>query len=144
MAAYADTSFLYALFLTDPNSAAAAAYVRKHRLALVFTSWQRCELRNAMRLAVFRGHTDAATTKAALAQVERDQESGNLQEAHLSWPDTLAAADKIGDKHTALLGIRTLDLLHIGAALSLGHKDFLTFDHRQRACAEAAGLRIGP
>ena len=144
MRVYADTSFLFALMLRDANSAAAGAYLRTHRQPLPFTDLQRFELRNALRLAVFRYNADPVAAKAALAQIERDLEAGDLVETPLSWTDALQEADRIGEKHTATLGVRTIDLLHVGAALSLGAKDFLTFDTRQLACAKAAGFRVGP
>lgn len=144
MRVYADTSFLFALLLRDANSAAAGACLRAHRQPLPFTPLQRCELRNALRLAVFRGNAEPAAAKAALAQIERDLEAGNLVEAPFSWADALAEADRVGEKHTATLGVRTMDLLHVGAALSLGARDFLTFDTRQFACAKAVGMRVGP
>jgi predicted nucleic acid-binding protein len=144
MRAYADTSFLFALVLHDGNSAAAGAYLHTHRQALPFTSLQRCELKNAVRLAVFRKQTDPGTAKAAWAQVDTDLAAGNLAYTPLAWPDALSEAESLSERHTAALGVRTLDLLHIGAALTLGLKTFLTFDQRQHACAKAAGLRVGP
>jgi predicted nucleic acid-binding protein len=36
--------------------------------------------------------------------------------------------------------VRTLDLLHVAAAVSLGAKNFITCDGRQLALANAAGL----
>lgn len=144
MPAYADSSFLFSLVFRDANSPTAGAYLRTHRQALPFTPWQRCELRNAIRLAVFRKHTDAATAQAALDQIAADLAVGDLIETPLAWPEVLDVADRLSARHTAALGTRTLDLLHVGAALSLGLKEFLTFDSRQRACAEAAGLRVGP
>ena len=144
MRAYADTSFLFALMLQDTNSAAAAAYLRTHRQPLLFGPLQRCELRNALRLAVFRGRAAPAAAKDALAQIERGLESGNLVDVPLAWTEALHEADRVGEKYTATLGVRTMDLLHVGAALSLGANEFLTFDARQYACAKAAGRRGGP
>jgi predicted nucleic acid-binding protein len=144
MRAYADTSFLFALMLHDKNSAAAGAYLRVHRQGLPFTSLQHCELKNAVRLAVFRRQIDAGTAKAALIQIDADLAAGNLVHTPLAWPDALDEAESFSEKHTVTLGIRTLDLLHIGTALTLGLKNFLTFDQRQHACAKAAGLRVGP
>ena len=57
------------------------------------------------------------------------------------WPDVLQVADELGEKHTAALGVRSLDLLHVAAAVTLGAKKFLTCDARQLALARAAGLR---
>jgi predicted nucleic acid-binding protein len=42
------------------------------------------------------------------------------------------------------IGCRTLDLLHVAVALSLGVKTFVTFDERQRAVAKLEGLTVKP
>ena len=39
-----------------------------------------------------------------------------------------------------IYAVRSLDLLHVAAAVSLGAKKFLTCDARQLALARAAGL----
>jgi predicted nucleic acid-binding protein len=144
MRAYADTSFLYALQLRDSNSAAAIDYLRAHRRALPFTPLHRCELKNAVRMAVFRKSADPAAAQAALKQIELDVAAGDWVETPLVWPELLDQAEQLGGIHTSALGVRTLDLIHLGAAASLGLREFLTFDTRQRACAKAAGFRVGP
>jgi predicted nucleic acid-binding protein len=144
MTVYADTSFLFSVYLPDANTPAARTYLRAQRPALTFTSLQRYELRNAIRLALFRRHIDADTAKGALTQVEHHRAIGNLDDTPLVWPDVLSLADELGEKHTAILGVRALDLLHVGAARSVGARVFLTFDLRQHALAKTAGLRVGP
>jgi len=144
MTAYADTSFLFAVYLPEANTPAARDYLLGHRQALAFTGLQRYELRNAFRLALFRRLMDAAAVGAVLAQVEQHRETGELEDTPLIWPDVLQIADELGEKHTRTLGVRALDLLHVGAARALGAKVFLTFDLRQHALAKAAGLRVGP
>jgi len=142
--AYADTSFLFALVLRDANSVAAGAYLSTHREALPLSPWQHCELRNAIRLAQFRKHTSASLAQTALNQIASDLVSGDFVETPLDWPAVLEEAERLSATHTATIGVRTLDLLHIGAAKSLGLNVFLSFDDRQRACAKAAGLRVRP
>ena len=144
MTVYADTSFLFALYLPEPNTPVVRDYLRAHHRALAFTSLQRYELRNAIRLAVFRDLVDEATASAALARMEQDREAGNLEDTALVWPDVLEAADALGEKHTRILGVRALDLLHVGAARALGARQLLTFDRRQHGLAMAAGLKVGP
>jgi hypothetical protein len=139
---YADTSFLFSLILHDANTVAAVAYLKSHSTALAFTPWQRCELRNAIRLALWRGNCDAATTNRALDKMAADLAAGNLIETPLVWPDVLQVADELGEKHTAALGVCSLDLLHVAAAVTLGAKKFITCDVRQLALARAAGLRV--
>ena len=144
MSAYADTSFLFSLVVSDHNTPAVAAYMRAHRQPLLITPLQRCELSNALRLAVFRKHIDQAACNTALAQIENLFAAGKFLYAPLVWTDAVAEADRLGALHTASLGVRTLDLVHVAAAISLAAKDFLTFDTRQHAFAKASGLRVGP
>ena len=47
-------------------------------------------------------------------------------------------------QHSARLGTRTLDLLHVAAALVLGPDVFYTFDKRQRKLGKTQRLRILP
>lgn len=138
---YADTSFLFSLVLHDANTAAAGAYLKHHPVSLVFTPWQRCELQNAIRLSVWRENCDKAAAKQALERITADMAAGNLTETPLVWPDVLRVADELSEKHTVDLGVRSLDLLHVAAAVSLDAKTFLTCDGRQLALARVAGLR---
>jgi hypothetical protein len=78
----------------------------------------------------------------AISEIDRDVEAGNLCETGLVWPELLEAAEEIGSTHSAALGVRSLDLLHIAAAVSFGAKLFLTFDRRQQTAAKAAGLQV--
>ena len=137
---YADTSFLFSLVLHDANTAAAIAYLKGHAASLALTSWQRCELQNAVRLAVWRGNCDAPAAKRALARITADLAIGNFTATPLVWPDVITIADELSENHTAALGVRSLDLLHVAAAVSLSAKTFLTCDGRQLALARAAGL----
>ena len=139
-AAYPDTSFLFSLVLHDANSAAVVAYLKVHAKPLAFTPWQWCELRHAVRLAVWRGHCDASACKFAIERITTDLGAGNLLETALIWPEVLQLADELGERHTPTLGVRNLDLLHVAAAVSLGARTFLTCDNRQFALAQAAGL----
>ncbi|WP_404421532.1 type II toxin-antitoxin system VapC family toxin [Nibricoccus sp. IMCC34717] len=139
---YADTSFLFSLILHDTNSAAALTYVSKHRTALAFTAWQRCELLNAVRLCVFRGNCTEADVARAIERIRSDVAAGNLVETALAWPEVMDLAESLSARHTGKLGVRTLDLLHVAAAKSLGARKFVTCDERQLSLARAAGLVV--
>jgi predicted nucleic acid-binding protein len=131
---------LFSLVLHDVNTAGTVAYLTNKPVALALTSWQRCELSNAIRLSVWRGNCAAADANRALEKIEDDITAGNLIDTSLVWPDVLSLAEKLSAKHTATLGVRSLDLLHFAAALSLGAKKFLTCDGMQLALARAAGI----
>jgi predicted nucleic acid-binding protein len=144
MSAYPDTSFLMSLYVRDGNSTAALAWAQAGRRSLPFTPLHRHELRNAVLLAVFRGWFGETTAHHVLADIDADVAAGSLAPTPLDWHDALRDAERIGDVHTARHGLRSLDLLHLGAARSLGARTILTFDQRQAAAARAAGFQVGP
>ena len=56
-------------------------------------------------------------------------------------PDaTFVTCERLARRHVAKLGVRTLDSLHVAAALELQADRFWTFDQRQARLAEAEGL----
>lgn len=137
---YADTSFLFSLYLHDANTAAAMAHLKNHRASFALTIWQQCELRNAIRLSVWRGNAAVADANRAQEKITADIANGNLIDTPLIWPDLLSSAEALSAKHTMTIGVRTLDLLHVAAAAGLKAKQFLTCDGRQLALARVAGL----
>ena len=55
--------------------------------------------------------------------------------------EVMTEAERLSAQHSEKLGTRSLDVLHVAAALTLGLSVMLTFDVRQAALARAAGLR---
>jgi len=53
---------------------------------------------------------------------------------------TYATSIRLARQHEPTLGVRTLDTLHVAAALELKATRFWTFDERQAKLAEAQGL----
>jgi predicted nucleic acid-binding protein len=139
---YVDTSFLVRIYLTQSDSQKALAFMRDFRDPLVFTPLHRHELRNALRLAVFRKEIDMERRNAAFADIESDLGDGILAHVPVPWTDAFREAEHLGKAHTETLGIRGVDLLHVGIALVLGAKRFLTFDTRQVELGNAAGLIV--
>ena len=144
MVAYADTSFLFSLYAQDANTAQAGQIGRMIKSSLAFTPLQRHELRNAFRLAVFRGDMTAEQCRALLETIEADTKTGALVETPVAWAEVYAEAEALGAAYTERLGTRALDVLHVAAATALGTKDFFTFDTRQKALAVKAGMKVKP
>ncbi len=138
---YADTSFLFSLYLRDANTAGVFQFLKANPTPLAFTAWQRLELRNAFRLSVFRGHHDQRSADEAIRKVDGDIALGNLADTALVWPVVLDEAELLSARHATPLGVRALDLLHVAAARTIGTGRFVTCDGRQLALAQAAGLR---
>ena len=139
--AYADTSFLCSLYLHDANTAAATRHVIRQKPAPALTAWQRCELRNAVRLSVARGNVTALAAEQALADIDADTAAGDLVATDLIWSEVFAKAEELSAAHTTRLANRALDIVHVAAALTVGTRIFLTCDARQFALAKAAGLQ---
>lgn len=70
-----------------------------------------------------------------------DLASDILTLASPSLTTITSEAERLSAQFSATLGTRTLDILHVAAALVLGTPEFLTFDRRQQALAAAAGLK---
>jgi predicted nucleic acid-binding protein len=135
---YADTSFLFSRYLTDGHSPEVDRRMGLHPGVLV-TSFHRAELANAMFQWAFRGTVSAQQAEAAFADFEADCVTGVWQRAIL--PDTAYDTSvRLARRHVASIGVRTLDTLHVAAALELKATRFWTFDERQAKLAEAEGL----
>ena len=142
MKTYADTSFLVRLYLTQSDSEKALAFMRDFRDALPFTPLHRHELRNALRLAVFRKEINAERRKAAFLDIESDLEDGILMHVSIMWTNAFREAEQLGNDYTETMGVRGVDLLHVGLAKAFGSKEFLTFESRQTELAKTAGFKV--
>ena len=155
MSAYADTNFLISLYLPRVHSAEAqrllTEFLRRRDEALPFTPLHRLEFRNAIRLAVFRQAEpgeppiDGTAARRVLVENEADlTERVFIEHTPVDWTEALRQAEVLSKAHTEDKGFRSLDLLHIGAALSLGSKEFFTFDRGASQVAKLAGLTVKP
>lgn len=114
------------------------------REPLLFTPLHRHELRNAIRLRVFRGEITAEQRKLAFQEIESDLADNILVHIPIPWTDTFRESEDLGAIHTEKLGLRSFDLLHVGLALTLKATEFLTYDTRQASLAKAARLKVKP
>jgi hypothetical protein len=138
---YADTSFFVSLYISDANSERADVWRRINPVALDFTGFHRVEFRNAISLAVFQKRLSPMQAQSAWSNVRRDLEVGVLASRPDIWTKVLQEGESLVQHHTPVIGCRTLDILHVAAALVLDATDFLSFDHRQVQLANLAGLR---
>lgn len=139
---YADPSFLFSFYAMDGNTqAAASVYSSDARRPLLFTPWQRFELRNTVRLASYKlnrqGRTIPFQSGNVFKRVEEDLAAGRLKHEEPDWRDIFRLAEELSDAHTKLLGCASVDLWHVAAALLLKADTFWTFDEDQRALAKA-------
>ena len=144
MSYYADSSFLVSCYLLDANTSKAKSYLRSVGTPLVLNALQALEVGNAFELGVFRSlfrRLDAASARANLAQ---DLRSGRLVKTAVDWSLAFRLASALSKRHSATMGTRSLDILHVAAAKSLRATEFISFDSRQRLLATALGLKAAP
>ncbi len=142
MRAYADSSFIVALYVPEPHrTERAIEYMERHREALPFTPLHRLEVRNAIRLLVWSKRISATDRTRAFREIESDLDAETfLIHTTVDYIETFRTAEKIGAAHNEGVGSRASDLFHVAAAVQLGFKQFATFDHKQREIAQAAGF----
>lgn len=146
MVAYADTGFLVSLYLEETTSKAADAAVGKgqDRPPLPLTPLGLLEMRNAFNRAVQLQRLTLAERDAVWQDVEADIASGFLVITPIASDALHHKARQLSDRYTPTLGTRSLDLLHVAAALLLETKIFFSFDDRQRKTAAGEGLKVKP
>jgi predicted nucleic acid-binding protein len=83
----------------------------------------------------------AAESTAVLAQIDDDVAAGRLWKMPLDLHATVVRAEALSARHARRLLSRSLDLLHVAAALELGCTRFVTLDTRQARLAAACGLK---
>jgi predicted nucleic acid-binding protein len=144
MKSYADTGFLVSLYLNEATTGAANSAMQTLREPLPMIPLGFLELRNALYLAVFRRQITEATRNAAWRRVELDVRNGIYLQVSVAQTELHLKAAELAQKHSTALGTRTLDLLHIAAAILLKADQLLSFDDRQRQAAKREGLKLRP
>jgi predicted nucleic acid-binding protein len=139
---YADTGFLCSLYAPDAfTTKAQAAMMRLHNQP-AFSWIHQLEFRNALRLRVFRKEITPTQRDASLNLLLADLASGVLTHADIEHHSLMVEAERLSTSYSERFGTRSLDILHVAAALVLGVKEFHTFDTRQAKLAKAAGLKV--
>ena len=142
MKAYADSGFLCSLYAPDAHTQRAVARMARQSLPLPFVWLHQLELRNALRLRVFRAEITLAQRDASLNAMLADRSGGMLAVVAPPLAEVMIEAERLSALYSETLGTRSLDVLHVASALVLGRSEFLTFDNRQGALASAAGLKV--
>ena len=141
MSAYADTSFLASLYVPDTNSEEAARRMQDVLLPVLITPLGELELVNALQLRLFRKEIRPTEARAAHSAFRADLQEGVFVMRPLA-DEAFNRARQLASKWTARLGTRSLDILHVAAAVVLRADIFCTFDDRQKKLARAAKLAV--
>lgn len=139
MSFYADTSFLVALYLPiDNHSLKANDWMIHHAQSLPLSPFGRLELRSALRQRSARESCSSELVREVFRQIDTDLKDRFLVHYPLDMGDAFRKADDFSEK---VPKSRTLDLIHVAAAVQAKAKIFLTFDEQQSVLAKAVGLK---
>lgn len=144
MKLYPDSSFVVCRYLPqvfseEVDSRVAKALEEGHRLLL--TPIQQVEVVHALYLQVFRGTIHLQQAQAVCQDFEHDQQMGIWSVTGLP-PAVFERCKELATTFSPNLGVRTLDSLHVAAALELEADQFWTFDERQARLAATTGLKL--
>lgn len=142
MSVYFDTGVLLKTYVTEKNSTAADALILQATPPIPFTHFHEIEMRTAFRLKRGRGEITEAEMKGALRDLQADINAGLLEKPAYDLPDVFHKAEELSTKYATITLARSLDILHVAAAMVIGATDFVTFDKRQASLATKAGLKV--
>lgn len=110
---------------------------------VVITAFGEVEVFNAIELRLFRKEVSGRQAKLAGQAFEQDLKDGVFISQAIPAL-TFEKAKRLAHQHTASMGVRGLDLIHVASALTLAVTTLLSFDVAQRKLAHSAGLTVGP
>jgi uncharacterized protein len=138
---YVDSSALVAVYVPERFSKAARKVLRTVP-QVPFTQLHDLEVPNAFELLVGRGSISREEYQAVQKQLHDDIEARRLAPVGVDLDRVFTSAGELSRVHTAKFLTRSLDLLHVAAALSIECMRFVSADDRQLAVAKASGLEI--
>jgi len=142
--AYIDSGILVKNYCEEANTSTAINLIMAERLPLPLTRLQEMEVRNALRLKFFRREISALELDQSLDLLSADVREGRFEVCRYNENEVYRRAEQLSRQFTSSTGARTLDILHIAAALEIGSTRFVSFDLRQRTVAKKAGLKVLP
>ncbi len=141
-AVYFDTGVLAKLYLEEEHSAAVTRHVTEMSVAIHVTRLHRLELENAVWLKCHRKEIRIGQARLALAAFEDDVACGRVVRQNVDWDEVFTRSTELSRSHTRSIGLRSLDILHVGTALCWGCREIISMDDRQIMAARKCGLRI--
>ena len=142
MSLYYDSGVLVKLYVREELSDAVARFLVARREAVLINDLHEIEMRNALRLKRLRKEIDDEQLAASMEMLSSDLATRRLIRTGVDWQSVFAEAERLSATAATRTGVRTIDLLHVAAALNREATGLVFLDHRQRAAARLAGLGL--
>lgn len=142
---YADSGFVVSLYLTtEGTSAQARKEVKRASKPILLSPLSLLEIRNALNFGINRGEITGDQRDAVLVEIEAQIEKGFFRLVEASQSSIYAKAQELSNAHTPTVATRSLDLMHLAAAMLSNAGTFLTFDKRQTKVAMVEKIVVKP
>jgi len=109
---------------------------------LPVTHLHEIEMKTAFRSRAQRGEMSKADLQRTIQAFESDLRSGILYRPSYDLAGMFRQAEVLSNLYASKHACRSLDILHVAAALLLNATEFITFDNRQKVIASEAGLSV--
>ena len=139
---YVDTSAVVKLYVDEKDSRKVSHWLKQNDEAIPWTAFHELEFTNALHLKEFRGEITPDESRLIRARFTEHEQRGVYYSPGLDWAEVFGRAVDLSAKHTIKTGSRSLDILHVAAALLLEANRFLTFDERQSRLASLEQMSI--
>lgn len=144
MSVYLDTGLLVKSYVFEQDTPEAIAIIESAGDPLIFSHLHSIEIPNAIRLKRFREEITKAEETAAIRIFHSDIDAGRLVRPDYNLADVFILAEQLSAKHSAAMGSRSLDVLHVATAIKCDCDHLASWDERQRKIAALAGLKLNP
>ncbi|GAB6088483.1 type II toxin-antitoxin system VapC family toxin [Spirochaeta dissipatitropha] len=141
MSVYVDSGVLIKLYIREPNSNMAIDLIQQHSVIHI-NRLQELEIRNTFHALEGRGGINSIQRTAAEHYLELDCAEGRLHRTALDWSAVFQSAMEFSRNFTSDTLARSLDIMHVAAAVYNHCTLFITGDTRQAQFARLCGLQV--
>ena len=138
---YVDTSVIVKLYLRETYSREASDWISANNEAIPKTIFHELEFTNAIRLKQFRNEMSNREAGIVFQRFNKHEKESIFYRPQINWSDAFTRSLELSKNPTKTTGSRSLDIIHVASALSMGADRFFTFDEKQSQLASAAGLQ---
>jgi predicted nucleic acid-binding protein len=144
LSVYIDSGIIVKSYVFETDSPEAVAIIEAAGDPLIFSHVHAVEIPNAIRLKRFRKEITMAQEAVAIRMFRADVDTGRLAKPAYDLAEVFIRAEWLSARYSGNIGTRSLDILHVAAALECHCSGLASFDERQRKIATLAGLTVNP
>ena len=142
MSLYYDSGVLVKLYVREDRSDEVTRFIARRGESVAVNRLHELEIRNALRLKRYREEIDDAQLAASLGMIAADFAARRLVRRDVDWRVIHDEAERLSAVTASTVGVRTIDVIHIAAALTQVATGLVSFDRRQLAAARQSRLAV--